>query len=262
MEFIKHQNESLNNLNMNNLNINELNLNQSRYEELTNSKLEIFFNKAKNLGSGKYNFEIDIDLLNNNSDQDQTPNSELQRKTLSILNFQINEFNQIFTHNENDNNFPTIHFSVPSHYDQKQIDKFNSGCSLTHLTFRILKHNNTLQVSKTIDFLDIFLTNIESIIDSTKNNVFTSKCPIKFDSNLLVELDLKFEVGDITCLAILNRILNLFSILLNHARDCENTISFFLENYFQDSISAVVRSILEKKQEMKSCSACGNCLVF
>ena len=247
------------------MNLNELNLDKNKYDELTNSKLDIFFIKAKNLNPGRYSFEIDLDLFDNDSEE-ETQELDYIHKTISILNFTINESNQVYQHFENDNNFPKINFSILSSYDtlkiRKKVGKFFSGCTLSHLTFNILKENKRIKVSNRVDFLDVFLNNIEFIIDATKSNQFNTVCPVKFESGVAVELDFKFELGDLTCLTILNRIFKLFSILLNNAKDCENSINFLLENYFQESIATTVRNILDKKIEQKGCDSCNSCITF
>jgi len=260
ISFLKQQNKNLSNLSLIDVNIDDLDLNEDRYAELTYSKLFLFFNRGKSLPVGKYNIEADIDLFNKDSDEDSSE-QDYTHKSLSLLNFKIEEVGQYFKQNENNNNFPPIGFG--SNFDRRKREpKFYSGCTLANLTLFITKDSKKVTSSSRLDFLDLFLNNIEAIIDSNKNNTFIISYPLKVDPYNNVELDFKFELGDLTCISILNRIFKLFSILLNNAKDCENSISFILENYFQDSISFMVKNLLEKKQETKGCDACTNCNIL
>ena len=255
------------------------------------SKFIAFIISMNNFKSGSYRITLNINTsfeqeneLNEtekiNLKKDNPENvyeifKEVSLSTKNLINIKEGKNNIVFSSNYSnskkdediENKFEEYHFSfLDKEYKNYLVDKRYSGSTFSNFKLKISSTDGFYE-SKNEYILHLLLSFIDDLCDLNKNKLTKniilkvySESDYDKNDNKTVQIELNFELDDLTRLKFLNRINNLYQITLDNKIKNQMLIDEILSDYFPD-IKESINDILTKEYESRE-SCCSDCNII
>jgi hypothetical protein len=218
------------------------------------SNLNISVIGMDNFPKGDYGIKLITNIHNKDSTTTSLPDiMKVSQKNESIIFKNIIEK----THRS----FERIRFSKGDQNNEKYLDRYNSGSSLSTITIECKKLSDNITYTGTLYFHDFLLTSIESILNAGKKFIKTINLPLNYETektNLLLEVEINFD--SYTLHGIFSRILLLYETVLNTKNTSQQMIDQILEHF--DDISETIKNYLNNAVLEDKRDACCACYLF
>lgn len=230
-------------------------LNSSDNErELFNSLRE---KEKEKENSSKLNFEI----------------SNIEDRNLDDFHVKIVEFTSKDSHSKLCDRLVkfTSHVSEPiefAFFDDNKFEEYFkniSFCGVSISNFSVaLKQGNKIFESSNINFIDIFLSHLDDLLDQKKtkfSQTFTEKL-INNDTGSFLQLNItiNFTISIIARIGILKKILNIFINAVELKQTSWTNIDDIMNNYFKEISEGVKAKLFDHESERDNC--CAKCIII
>ena len=255
------------------------------------SKLIAYIISMNNFKSGAYRLVLNINTsFEQESDLNETEKTNLNKNnpenvyeifkevtlsTKNLITIEEGKNSILFTSNysnnqkeeKQENKFEEYIFTfLNKDYKNYLVDKRYSGSTFSNFKLKISSTDGFYE-SNNEYILHLFLSFIDDLCDLNKNKLTKniilkvySESDYDKNDNKTVQLELNFELDDLTRLKFLNRINNLYQITLDNKIKNQMLIDEILSEYFPD-IKESINDILTKEYESRE-SCCSDCNII
>lgn len=252
------------------------------------SNFGISMKKLENFPIGEYLFDLKVlefTPLNNQIAEGKNPlsptssNSMIRSKILPIKEtVKIVQDNEVIHIKQSKFTFPNSDFKI---FDNKLFEELfrghspsthsaYSGTTFSNFKIKCLRKYKDEQFTYETNieyFLDLLLIYIEDIYDMSQDIInktlhfkFINKEPNDPNMGISVEMNLEFDY--LTRSAVLRRVNEIFTGVIETQRINENIIDEVLDEYFPDAADQIKTGILYKTKEENKEPCCGGCNIY
>ena len=255
------------------------------------SKLIAYIISMNNFKSGAYRLVLNINTsFEQESDLNETEKTNLNKNnpenvyeifkevtlsTKNLITIEEGKNSILFTSNYSNNQKEEepenkseeyIFTFLNKDYKNYLVDKRYSGSTFSNFKLKISSTDGFYE-SKNEYILHLLLSFIDDLCDLNKNKLTKniilkvySESDYDKNDNKTVQIELNFELDDLTRLKFLNRINNLYQITLDNKIKNQMLIDEILSDYFPD-IKESINDILTKEYESRE-SCCSDCNII
>ena len=255
------------------------------------SKLIAYIISMNNFKSGAYRLVLNINTsFEQESDLNETEKTNLNKNnpenvyeifkevtlsTKNLITIEEGKNSILFTSNysnnqkeeEPENKFEEYIFTfLNKDYKNYLVDKRYSGSTFSNFKLKISSTDGFYE-SNNEYILHLLLSFIDDLCDLNKNKLTKniilkvySESDYDKNDNKTVQIELNFELDDLTRLKFLNRINNLYQITLDNKIKNQMLIDEILSDYFPD-IKDSIKDILNKEFEPRD-NCCSDCYIL
>ncbi len=253
------------------------NITKTHAEAVSLSTLQVRIKKLDKFPEGKLSFDFHLLEINpNDITITKSVNRSLRNKYIEVKD---GSEVIIFNPNETKNIFEPITFTLLGFTEKDVAEKKYdlSGTNLASFNLVVNRNETSFGMSHPETFFENFFTSIDRLMDtkSEKVTIFTSveihtldNNPRKYNykSSYNIGLELEFRLDPLTRASIFNRIWLELDNLCRENMLCSKTKRELLENYFGETLSSQIETILKRKPEEEAndnnCQCQDGCTIY